>query len=310
MEALFILLAVCIFIIGVGVGVTINLDEFRHAFGLPSAIITGLASQIIFMPLVSYLIAVILDLPLLESIGLVLVGCAPGGGLSNLFCLWIDGDVSLSITMTTVSTIFASFMIPLNVLIYVKTFLGADDSISMDWGGLFGSLGIILSGTCMGMFTATKVSETNAKYIEKFGSACGLLILLAAIVVGMNDNLDLWKEGWKIYLGSGLVQPFGLLFGYCVSKYIIGLPEKLAQTISLETGLQNIALIIAIVEISFSDETIRDEVLKFPLMYSLWYIFWTLGIIIIFYFMADSGESTIEMDISVQDRVESDDNAI
>ena len=87
-----------------------------------------------------------------------------------MFCLWIEGDVSLSITMTTTSTVFASFMIPLNVLIYIRTFLGADDSISMDWGGLFGSLAIILSGTCLGMFTATKVSESTAIYIEKFGS--------------------------------------------------------------------------------------------------------------------------------------------
>ena len=88
----------------------------------------------------------------------------------NMFCMWAKGDVSLSITMTTISTMFASFMIPLNFFIYIKTFLGAGSSISMDWASLFISLSIILSGTFIGMGLAIIVTEKVKSRIEVAGS--------------------------------------------------------------------------------------------------------------------------------------------
>lgn len=42
------------------------------------------------------------------ALGLFATGCAPGGGASNAYSFLLDGDVSLSVTMTLISTL-ASF---------------------------------------------------------------------------------------------------------------------------------------------------------------------------------------------------------
>jgi len=281
MSILPFLLTACIFVIGISVGVTIKVEDFYHAISLPTAILTGLVSQIFFMPFMAYCISQMLHLNINEATGLILVGCAPGGGLSNMFCMWAKGDVSLSITMTTISTMFASFMIPLNFFIYIKTFLGAGSSISMDWASLFISLSIILSGTFIGMGLAIIVTEKVKSRIEVAGSLIGLIIVAYVIYLEVNDNPDLFYESPKIYIGSFLVEPLGLLFGYCVAKYVMGLNEKLSQTISLETGLQNSTLIVAIVEISFSEE-VRSDALKYPIMAGFAYMVWTLTIVAAF----------------------------
>jgi len=275
----------CLLIIGCGVGVTIIIDDFRNAIvHSPRGVVIGLISQCLFMPFCTYLMAVILDLPELQAAGLILVGCAPGGGFSNLLTLWIGGDVSLSVTMTTASTIFASFMIPLNVELYLKQALSISQDIEMDWFGLYYSLGMILVGTALGM-CIRHYRPNNTKLlwvVELSASIVGLTVLFGVFIWrAIVDAVSFFKSTtWKVALGGCLIEPIALVFGLTFSS-CAGLPRKVCQTISLETGLQNLTIVVALIELSFPEHQ-RDEAQQFPFMVAIIYFFWTFVALAIF----------------------------
>jgi len=275
----------CLLIIGCGVGVTITIDDFRNAIiHSPRGVVIGLISQCLFMPFCTYIMAVILDLPELQAAGLILVGCAPGGGFSNLLTLWIDGDVSLSVTMTTASTVFASFMIPLNVEIYLNKALSISQDIKMDWFGLYYSLGMILVGTSLGMcIRHYRPNHATLLYVvELSASIVGLTVLFGVFIWrAIVDVVSFFESTtWKVAVGGCLVEPIALVFGLTFS-WCAGLPRKVCQTISLETGLQNLTIVVALIELSFPEHQ-RDEAQQFPFMVAIIYFFWTFVALAIF----------------------------
>jgi len=279
------IVGLCLLIIGCGIGVTITIDDFRNAIFLsPRGVIIGLISQCIFMPACTYAMVLILDLPEIQAAGLILVGCAPGGGFSNLLTLWIGGDVSLSVTMTTASTIFASFMIPLNVELYLNRALSITQDIQMDWFGLYYSLAMILVGTALGMLLKHYQSHNTKllSVVETTASVVGLTVLFGVFVWrAVMDSVEFFQSTtWKVAVGGFIIEPIALIFGL-VFSWCAGLPRKVCQTISLETGLQNLMLVVALIELSFPEHQ-RDEAQQFPFMVSVAYFIWTLLALVIY----------------------------
>ena len=86
------------------------------------------------MPLLAFLLCRVFHLPEEIAIGVILVGCCPGGTASNVITYLAKGDVALSIGMTTVSTLLAPFLTPL------LTFLLAGKSIDVNMVTMFLSI--------------------------------------------------------------------------------------------------------------------------------------------------------------------------
>jgi len=95
-----------------GMGMTLTWGNFAEIFRRPALLGLGTLLQFLVMPLAAWLIAVVLDLPPALFAGLVLVGSCPGGTASNVVCYLARGDVALSISLTTVSTLFAVIATP------------------------------------------------------------------------------------------------------------------------------------------------------------------------------------------------------
>ena len=97
-------------------GVTLTLPDFTRIAKRPWVVALGTGSQFIVMPLAGWAIAQLLGLPPALAIGVILVGCAPGGTASNVVTYLAKGDVALSVSVTTVSTLLAPLLTPVLTL--------------------------------------------------------------------------------------------------------------------------------------------------------------------------------------------------
>ena len=104
-------------IIMFGMGLTLHLDDFRVVFSRPRDVIIGCTAQFVVMPLLAWTLARLFQLDEALTVGVVLVGCCPGGTASNVITYLAKGDLALSVGMTGVSTLLAPVLTPLLVLL-------------------------------------------------------------------------------------------------------------------------------------------------------------------------------------------------
>src|SRR5699024_3757383 len=90
-----------------GMGLTLTLRDFKAVLQVPKSVLIGVLAQYIVMPLLAYGLAVAFQLPPELAVGVILVGCCPGGTASNVMTFLAKGNTALSVTVTTVSTLLA-----------------------------------------------------------------------------------------------------------------------------------------------------------------------------------------------------------
>jgi len=212
-----------------------------------AAIPVGILCQYLIMPLTAFLIGSATLLPSHPAafLGLVLVGCSPGGTASNLVALIAKADVALSVILTSVSTIMASILTPL----LVKTLVGSAVSIS-GWTLCKATAQVVLLPVALGMLVREKIPKF-ADFVGRYASFAGVLLvsLLCGGVVAQNAAMAI--ENSSNILGKIIVSVLGLHtvgfgVGYLASKKLFGMPERVARTISIETGMQNSALAVVL----------------------------------------------------------------
>ena len=106
-----------------GMGLTIRMEDFKVVFSRPKEVLIGFVSQYTIMPLIAWTLCMILKLPTELALGVILVGCCPGGTASNVITYIAGGDVALSVGMTIASTLIAQLMTPLLVYILAGTWV-------------------------------------------------------------------------------------------------------------------------------------------------------------------------------------------
>lgn len=109
-----------------GMGLTLKASDFKLVFTKPIPVLIGVVAQFSIMPTVAFVIAYLLKLPAEIAAGLVLLGSVPGGTASNVMVYLAKGNLPLSITMTSVSTLLAPIMTPLLLLIFAGQWLPVD----------------------------------------------------------------------------------------------------------------------------------------------------------------------------------------
>ena len=95
-----------------GMGLTIRMEDFRAIFSRPKEVVIGAVAQYTIMPVIAWLLCKVMNLPADLALGVILVGCCPGGTASNVITYIAGGDVALSVGMTIVSTLAAPLMTP------------------------------------------------------------------------------------------------------------------------------------------------------------------------------------------------------
>jgi bile acid transporter len=270
------LLALMIFVIMLGMGASLTIDDFRAVARRPRGVLIGFLSQFGFMPFIAFSLATILNLPPAFAIALILIGCLPGGTTSNMFTYFARGSVALSISMTTASTLMALLMMPLLLKLYTSGFTeqitaamhaaGDEADFVIPTGNIISSLIIVLVPVAIGMFIRRKWPDW-AKTAEDTAGFMAMIVILYLLGTAFIRHGGLFlRTPIEIYIGAVGVGLMGFFFGYWFSR-AIGMFPLSQRAISLETGIQNGPIAFAVILLSFSDP-VRSQMIWLAILYS------------------------------------------
>lgn len=270
------LLALMIFVIMLGMGASLTVDDFRAVVRKPRGVLIGFLSQFGLMPLIAFTLATVLNFHPAFAIALILIGCLPGGTTSNMFTYFSRGSVALSISMTTASTILALVMMPILLKVYTGGFItqisagmqasGTGAEFVIPTGNIISSLVLILVPVALGMLLKRK-SPDWAKTAEDTAGFVAVLVILYLLGTAFIRHGGLFAQTpWQVYVGAVGLGLAGFLFGYWFSR-LIGMFPLFQRAISLETGIQNGPVAFAIILLSFS-EPIQSQMLWLAILYS------------------------------------------
>lgn len=260
------LIALLLVVLMFGMGTTLTPARFREVAARPHAFLIGTASQFLFMPLLAYGVAKLLQLPDEAALGLLIMATCPGGTTSNLFAHLAGADVALSVAMTAASKLIGVVMMPLCLFLLGRDFTDAD--VALPYGEIVKTLAALLVPVTIGMALRKRYGEGFAQKAEKVGSVAGIAVLVAvvAIMVARNRGMLLTVPA-TTYVASVSMGVTGMTFGYLASR-AFGLPEPQRRTVAFETGVQNSALCFAIILTTFPPAS-HAALMELPLLYAL-----------------------------------------
>ena len=157
-----------------GMGLTIRMEDFRAIFSRPKEVVIGAVAQYTIMPVIAWLLCKVMNLPADLALGVILVGCCPGGTASNVITYIAGGDVALSVGMTIVSTLAAPLMTPF--LVYVLA--GAWVEVSF-WAMVLSVVKVILVPVLLGVFLRSLAGE----HVDKVSDVMPLVSVVAIVMI-------------------------------------------------------------------------------------------------------------------------------
>ena len=229
-----------------GMGLTLNLKDFKIVFSRPKDVIIGCMAQFTVMPLLAWMLSRLFALDEALALGVVLVGCCPGGTASNVITYLAKGDLALSVGMTGVSTLLAPFLTPL------LTWALAGKSVNVDVVGMLLSiLWVVIVPIIVGLIVKwlwPKFTEQATDYLPAFSSIA--IATIVAIVIAANAS-KLLAGGLIIIVVVALHNVCGLALGYLIGR-LLQLTEAKKRAISIEVGMQNSGLASSLATIHFA----------------------------------------------------------
>ena len=219
-----------------GMGMTLKLDDFKLILRYPKGVIIGVVSQFVVMPLIAFALAKIFNLPPEIAVGIILVGCCPGGTASNVMTLLAKGNTALSVTITSCTTLLAPIMTP--ALIYLL----ASEWLPVSFSAMFMSvIKVVLIPIILGVIVQFLFKPLVAKSIDILPtvSVVAIVLIVAAVVSGSRDRI--LETGLIIFAIVILHNGLGYLFGFLVAK-VTKLSYDDQKAVSIEVGMQNSGL--------------------------------------------------------------------
>lgn len=229
-----------------GMGMTLSPQDFRIVFSRPKDVIIGCAAQFTVMPLLAWVLSWLFDLPPELALGVILVGCCPGGTASNVITYLAKGDLALSVGMTATSTVLAPLMTPLLTWLMAGKFVDVD-TVAMLMSIVYVVIGPVAAGFLIQRYMP-RFTHWAVAYLPAFSSL--MIALLVAIIVGHNAG-QLLKGGMVVVLVVILHNIGGFTLGYVLGR-LLGLSDDKRKAISIEVGMQNSGLASSLATIHFA----------------------------------------------------------
>lgn len=229
-----------------GMGLTIHMGDFHVVFSRPKEVIIGCVAQYTVMPLVAWILAVVFHLPQDLAIGVILVGCCPGGTASNVITYIAGGDVALSVGMTIVSTLAAPLMTPL--LVYGLA--GAWVEVSF-WAMVLSVVKVILIPVLLGIL----LRSLFGKQIQKISDILPLISVVSIVMIISGivaNNAEKIVSCGVLVLGVVMLHNlFGMGIGLLAAK-LLKVEYSRTTAIAIEVGMQNSGLAVSLATANFA----------------------------------------------------------
>lgn len=229
-----------------GMGLTIKLEDFKVVFSRPKDVIVGCVAQFTVMPALAWALSRLFNLDEALTVGVVLVGCCPGGTASNVMTFLAKGDLALSVGMTGVSTLLAPFLTPL------LTLLLAGKTVEVNALGMFvGILWVVVLPICLGFIVKKLFPQTTERAVRFMPavSTTAIAVIIAIIVAANAERL--FSGGLAVVLVVVLHNVCGLLIGYLVAV-ALRLSEPKRRALCIEVGMQNSGLAASLAAAHFA----------------------------------------------------------
>ena len=225
-------------LIMLSMGMTLTVDDFKILVSKPIDILVGALAQYTLMPTIAFTLTKVFGLDPAIGVGLILVGCCPGGVSSNIMSFLCRGDVAFSVGMTTVTTLLSPIVTPILVLLL------AGQSIDVDAWGMFRSILMVTLlpvtiGFFLNFFFGNKESFGEVRKIMPGVSVLGLACIVGGVVAVNGERF--FTSGLVIFVAIFCHNAIGYLLGFIVGKGLrMGTAKN--RTIAIEVGMQNAGL--------------------------------------------------------------------
>ena len=229
-----------------GMGLTLNLKDFKIVFSRPKDVLVGCLAQFTIMPLLAWGLAKAFQLDEALALGVVLVGCCPGGTASNVITYLAKGDLALSVGMTGVSTLLAPLLTPL------LTWVLAGKSVHVDVAGMLLSiLWVVILPITIGLIVKWIWPKFTEKAVDYLPAISSITIAVTVAIVIAASASKLLAGGWIIVIVVILHNICGLGLGYLIGR-VLGMSETKKRAISIEVGMQNSGLASSLATLHFA----------------------------------------------------------
>lgn len=220
-------------IIMLGMGTTMSIRDFEGVIKQPRAVLVGVSCHFLIMPLLGFTLANVFHFPPEIAAGVVLIGCSPSGLASNVMCFIAKANVPLSITVTTLSTLLAPFLMPALMTLLAGQFI----EISF-WKMMVEIMEIVILPVIIGL-ALNRIFHKSAILLNRVMpliSMAGIVLIVAIITAAGRDSL--LTVGWTLALCVLIHNLTGFILGYWSAR-LFGMDEQSCRTVAIEVGLQN-----------------------------------------------------------------------
>jgi len=235
-----------------GVALGIKPHMFVDVFKKPKSVVLGVCCQLVLLPLLTFLLALLMDkagwISWTMALGMILVASCPGGNISNFISSLSKANIELSVCLTAISTALAVVMTPFNFWLYGNLFLkfaavhGEVPYLTIPLWDVFKTIFILLGiPLTLGILTSHYLPKLAEKMKKPF-QYVSVVFFLAMVILSFMGNMDAFLKCIKYIFVIVLIHNLlALSTGFSVAS-IFKLPRRDRRTLTIETGIQNSGL--------------------------------------------------------------------
>jgi BASS family bile acid:Na+ symporter len=233
-------------IIMFGMGLTLSRQDFAEVFVRPGRVAIGVLGQFIIMPGLAWFLTYAFSLPPELAIGVILVGCCPGGTSSNVMTFLARGDLALSVAITSVTTLLAPIVTPALIYFLASQWLEVSAS-AMFWS----SVQVVILPIALGIIVQSLMGEKIKAGVAALPlvSVVAIVAIVAAVVAGNQPKIA--TSGLLVFSVVVVHNTLGYILGYVLAR-LSGMPLAQRKTLAIEVGMQNSGLGVALASAHFS----------------------------------------------------------
>lgn len=228
-----------------GMGLTLKLSDFKLVLTRPKDILIGCAAQFSIMPLLAFALGKLFALDDALLAGVILVGTCPGGTASNVITYLSEGDVALSVGMTSVNTLLAPVLTPAITYLLLRT------TVTVDVMAMFISIvQVVIIPIALGL-VINKLFEKATRTVVEVLPAVSVIAICMIVAAVVSHNADkIFATGMTIFAVVILHNLLGYVCGYGVAR-LFGLELAKKKAMAIEVGMQNSGLATSLAGTAF-----------------------------------------------------------
>lgn len=261
------LLPIILFIIMIGIGMSAKIKDFKTLVKFPKAAIIGITSQVALLPALGYLLGLALNLSHIEMVGILLITLCPSGSGSNIISKMVGGDLALSVSLTTMSSILSLMLLPLVLNSYIHAHNGSFTDIHLP---IFDSLIQIFLTSVLPVSIGLLISEKRPQIVDFVKPMLkwllpGMLFVVFCLIFVFESGKNNIDQMIYFFFIAFVLNICSMLLAFSVAK-LFKTNEKHALSISIEGGLKNSAIGLFIALSILNSEVVANILIAYGMV--------------------------------------------